>query len=110
MIFFKRGVKLTNLVPQMAAALTVCDGAFNRYGCDCVLTSCDDGKHGRNTLHGKGRAVDLRINNIAIDRARDIHGLITQALEENYDVVLELFASNPMNNHIHVEYDPKLPK
>lgn len=110
MIFFKRGVKFTRLVPQMALAAAVCDGAFNRHGCDCVVTSCDDGRHGRSTLHGKGRAFDLRINNIAIDRARDVHTLITQALGENYDVILETYTKNPANNHIHVEYDPKVLK
>ena len=63
-----------------------------------TVTSISDGKHGNNSLHYSGLAVDFRIWNVKnLDKKIK---LIKAKLGIDYDVVTE-------KNHLHVEYDPK---
>lgn len=72
-----------------------------------VITSANDAKHMKNSLHYKDKAFDFRIWNIQAQNSSERHALarfwvarINYELGEDYDVVLE-------KNHIHAEYDPK---
>jgi hypothetical protein len=58
----KKGVKITNLTPQMVLAIRIVESVYQRMqpGHDVTITSIDEGQHGPGTLHGKGKAVDLR--------------------------------------------------
>lgn len=97
----KSGVDLRGISPQMAIAYTVaCAVYMERAGVHCWITSASDGKHGLNSLHYKGQALDLRTNSLAPERAMAVHASLKAALGDQFDVVLE-------SDHIHLEYDPK---
>jgi len=99
----KLGVDLRGLTPQMAIAYTIACMVYlkvtnNPYA--CVITSGSDGKHGPNSLHYKGKALDLRINTILKEQLPTVHKELKWALGEQFDVVLE-------SDHFHLEFDPK---
>ena len=102
----KRGVKLTNLTPQMTLGCVIVEGVYKRLqpGYDPTITSVDDSQHGTPTLHGKGRAVDWRTK----DYPGDKYGLqkeVKAALGDDFDVVLEDL--HGPNEHLHTEHDPR---
>lgn len=68
-----------------------------------VITSGSEGKHSANSLHGSGKALDLRCRE-AIPCKKWAMTLKT-ALGPGYDVMWEDW--NGPNNHIHIEYDGK---
>lgn len=94
----KNGVDLRGLTPQMAIAYTIACRCYGQY--DCVITSASDGKHGPNSLHYKGQALDLRTRHINGQGLQLVVDKLREALGAQYDVVLE-------SDHIHVEFDPK---
>lgn len=96
----KAGVDLRGLTPQMAVAYTIACTVYQRHNYDCVITSGSDGKHGPNSLHYSGKALDLRTNNLRSESVHPIYLKLKQALGEQFDVVLE-------SDHIHLEWDPK---
>ena len=63
---------------------------------EMVVTSGKDGKHGENSLHYKGRAVDLRTRDFTDIWATKLR----MALGKGWDVVVE-------SDHIHVELDDR---
>ena len=94
----KNGVDLRGLSPQMAIAYTIacrCSGPD-----DCVITSANDSKHGPNSLHYKGQALDLRTRHLNGQGLQAVYLKLKESLGEQFDVVLE-------SDHIHVEWDPK---
>ena len=94
----KHGVDLRGLSPQMAIAYTIACRCYGQY--DCVITSASDGKHGPNSLHYKGQALDLRTRHINGQGLQLVVDKLKEALGSQFDVVLE-------SDHIHVEFDPK---
>lgn len=97
----KKGVDLRGISPQMSVAYTVaCAIYMERAGVHCWITSASDGKHGPNSLHYKGQALDLRTNSLSGVVAIAVHAALQSALGEQFDVVLE-------SDHIHLEYDVK---
>jgi hypothetical protein len=102
---FKPGVRLDDLVPQAAAALPVVAFVYQHQGAlSCVITSVNDGTHGPNSLHAKGRAFDVRTKDYVGDKVF-LRDKVKAALGDNFDVVLE--DEGGPNEHLHVEYDPK---
>ena len=109
-MYFKKGVSLKDIQPQTYIAICVAERQYHKYGYNLIVTSVNDGKHKKGSLHYKGLAVDIRIKNImsdigakpiaAIEKLTDILKNILCHL--GYDVILEL-----EKNHIHIEYDPK---
>lgn len=103
----KPGVKVTNLTPQILLAAIVAESIFRGYipyAYHLTITSCDDGKHGDDTWHGDGRAIDVRTNDLppSVDKKK-----LTQTIKEalpGYDVIFEYEGTD--NEHIHIEYDP----
>lgn len=98
----KAGVDLRGLAPQMTLAYAIAQHVYwEQAGVPCVITSAFDGKHGPNSLHYKGKALDLRINNLRPEQVHPVFVALKAALGPGgYDVVLE-------QDHIHCEYDPK---
>ena len=94
----KNGVDLRGLTPQMAIAYIIACRCYGQY--DCVITSASDGKHGPNSLHYNGQALDLRTRHINGQGLQLVVDKLKEALGSQFDVVLE-------SDHIHVEFDPK---
>ena len=94
----KNGVDLRGLSPQMAIAYTIACRCYGQY--DCVITSANDSKHGPNSLHYKGQALDLRTRHLNGQGLQAVYLKLKESLGEQFDVVLE-------SDHIHVEWDPK---
>ena len=102
----KLGVDLRGLTPQLAIAYTIACQVYtkvtgNPYA--CVITSGSDGKHGPNSLHYKGKALDLRITTIPPALLPVVQKDLKWALGSQFDVVLEA-------DHFHIEFDPKEPE
>jgi hypothetical protein len=99
----KQGVDLRGLKPQMAIAYTIATWVYStKTGQRCVITSGGDGKHGPNSLHYKGKALDLRTNNLRPEQVHPVYITLKECLGAQFDVKLE-------SDHIHVEFDPKEP-
>jgi hypothetical protein len=99
----KPGVDLRGLQPQLAIAYCIAPFVYSmKAGQRCVITSCSDGKHGPNSLHYKGRALDLRTSNLRPEQVHPVFITLKEALGESFDTVLE-------SDHIHLEWDPKEP-
>ena len=94
----KSGVDLRGLSPQMAIAYTIACKCYGQYA--CVITSGSDSKHGPNSLHYVGKALDLRTNNLPPPAVQSIVDKLKEALGTQFDVVLEA-------THLHLEFDPK---
>ncbi len=94
----KSGVDLRGLTPQMAIAYTIACKVYGQYA--CVITSGSDSKHGPNSLHYSGQALDLRTNNLPPQAVQSIVDRLKEALGAQFDVVLE-------SDHIHLEWDVK---
>lgn len=102
----KKGVRLTNLTPQMSLACYIVESVYRRLqpGHDVTITSVDDGEHGARTLHGNGKAIDFRTKDWNGNKYK-LQYDIKAALGDDFDVVLEDL--HGPREHIHVEYDPK---
>ena len=97
----KHGVDLRGIQPQMAVAYSIAASVYSmKAGARCVITSCSDGRHGPNSLHYKGMALDLRTSNLRPDQVHPVYITLKEALGEQFDVVLE-------DDHIHLEFDVK---
>ncbi len=96
----KHGVDLRGLTPQMAIAYTIACKCYGQY--DCVITSANDSKHGPNSLHYKGQALDLRTRHMNGQGLQAVYHKLKEELGEQFDVVLE-------QDHCHIEWQPKTP-
>ena len=63
-----------------------------------TITSGNDGKHMRDSLHYTDKAIDIRTIDMKYSHINVIN--LRKALGKDYDVIREY-------NHIHLEYDPK---
>jgi hypothetical protein len=103
----KLGVDLRGLKPQMAIAYTIASFIYLRHGQECVITSASDSKHGPNSLHYQGLALDIRTYTLPIPQVATVHRELKIALGEQFDVVLE--DAGNTNQHVHIEFQPKEP-
>lgn len=67
---------------------------------EAIMTSSNDGKHGKNSLHHKNEAWDFRIRDMEKDNKENAKHKLKHLLGKDWDVVLE-------RTHCHLEYDPK---
>ena len=104
MFAIKPGVRITKLQPPMIVAWGIVAECYKSYGCDCTITSGEDSKHGVNTLHTEGFALDFRSWSVPRPVIMDLLTKIRCCLGEDSDVILEKM--NMTGEHIHVEYDP----
>ncbi len=96
----KHSVKLKDLQPQILLAVMVADAIYRRHGKELVITSMNDSRHGKNSIHYEGNAVDLRTRYFDSQEKLEVYREIKKRLTVDFDVVLE-------SDHIHIEYDPK---
>ena len=106
----KSNVRLSGLVPQMVLAAIVVEGIMRGYGVECVITSANDSTHGTGSLHHRDnlcRALDFRTHFADLTGFEDsLRAAVAASLGPDFDVVLE--DKDGPNEHLHVEYDPKL--
>ena len=96
----KPGVDVRGIQPEILLARIIAGEIFARYGVACIITSVLDGKHGMDSKHYVGQAIDLRTRHMDERLWPIVAEELNKALGPQYDVVLE-------SDHIHVEYDPK---
>jgi len=97
---FKSGVVMWDMHPSITDAMPALDRvSVALVGRDALITTARDGTHSKTSLHYKGRAVDLRINDIPRTIWDQYRDNLAAALGDDWDVVLE-------PDHIHVEFDP----
>ncbi len=120
MLALKLGVRLKALRPQLVVAMVIAEGIWRDLaGVECVVTSCNDGKHcgpdlkkhtgpcrdGGLSKHYTGRAVDIRTKNIPEDRRVVCVNRLQAFLgDAGYRVMWE--GRGTINEHVHIEYDP----
>lgn len=92
-------VKPVSLNSRLVEALFIADEMHRRETTkELVITSLNDGRHMKNSLHYSGKAADLRTWHI--DDVNLFAAELSQAIGKDFDVVVE-------SDHIHLEYDPK---
>jgi hypothetical protein len=97
----KAGVDLRGIHPQLAIAYCIANDIYRTIaGVPCVITSASDGKHGPNSFHYKGMALDLRTSSLRSEHVHPVYIALKSALGAQFDVVLE-------SDHIHLEFDTK---
>ncbi len=100
------GVRIGRLDASMALVIrTVAEIAAQQRLPVPVITSGNDSRHGRRSLHYANRALDFRGNNITVAQGRALQAAVRQRLGDAYDILFETFP-DPANNHLHVEHDP----
>lgn len=101
----KSGVDLRGLNPVWGIAFPLILHAFTTHGYDVIVTSANDSTHGANSLHYKGKALDLRTKHIrAMDKAAVVKS-VKDCLGAQFDVVFE--SEGLANEHLHIEWDVK---
>ena len=100
MIFKDASLGFQSLKPQLTLALMVLDGVFEKNDSELVITSINDARHSKTSLHYSGAAVDIRSRNIP-----DKEFLLKKCKEAlgyspDFDMILEF-------DHYHLEYQPK---
>ena len=95
----KPGVRISGIRPELVLALILIEPVAYKFNTQLTITSISDGKHGANSLHYKGLAVDIRTRNIEAERRKKFTDAVHAAIGDEFDVVLE-------SDHLHVEFDP----
>jgi hypothetical protein len=104
----KTGITLT-VTPQMDRMLQAAQAAYAEVMGEAfpvVVTSGNDGKHMKGSLHYKDAALDVRTGHtwepplMTADEATMIRDDLSERLGPSYDVVLE-------KDHLHLEHDSK---
>ena len=98
MIRIKKGVILTGLSLEMWEVVPLVHVIF--YPHWLTITSGLEGKHGDNSLHYVGKALDFRTRHLDDEGKRLVTFRCKEFLADAYDVVLE-------KTHLHIEYHPK---
>lgn len=110
MIFysFKAGVSPDGLKVPLRTKLQDIGAVYHKLTYQIMrITSTTDGKHMEGSKHYNGGAIDIGIRSSAtwqffpIALRRTLVEEISALLGHDYDVVLE-------DDHIHIEYDPKV--
>lgn len=93
-----------DLSTQILLAIMVAEEVYAEEGAELVITSLNDGRHSKTSLHYSGNAVDLRVWQLPNHEATAKE--IKNRLNVHYDVIAESTSSgNP--SHIHIEYQPR---
>ena len=100
MKFKDSSIGFQSLKPQIVLALIVVDQVMKGCGQEAVITSINDARHGENSLHYDGGAVDIRSRTFS--NPESVLGLCRLALgnSKDFDMILE-------SDHFHLEYQPK---
>lgn len=101
----KHSVKINCIQPEVLVGHMIVDSVMSKHGVEAIWTSVNDSKHGKNSLHPEGLAIDYRSKHIDIPSLkRKILKECQEALGPNFDFILEGLGTD--NEHYHLEYDP----
>jgi hypothetical protein len=113
-IDLKAGVKLTHLTPAIAWAIFRMHEVYLANGIAVLtITSADDYDHGQKgvpdeidpkTLHGKGKAVDVRTHDIPRNRLDELVAEVRAKLGRDFEVLIE--GRGMPSEHLHCEWQP----
>lgn len=106
MISIKPGAKLSGMAPELSFVLMVLKDIFAELDAELIITEITGGKHSANSLHYQGLAADLRSKHLNSERKIAILMKAGQILGEHCDMILEF--EGQLNEHFHIEYQPKL--
>lgn len=104
----KGGVSLRGVKTEALVGMMIVDDVLRQNASELVLTSVTEGKHSYGSLHYVGFAFDVRAREFEKEYAANLLQQFRYALEEEYDVILEL-TDDGLPSHFHIEYQPKLP-
>ena len=100
-MILKKGVSANSIKPELLLALIVADGVYTKHGQELVVTSLNDGKHSKTSLHYCGFGADLRTRYFKNQAAKaNVTKAIRLRLGIDYDVIVE-------KDHIHIEFQPR---
>jgi len=100
MIFKDSTIGLQNLCPQIVLALIIVDQVMQKAGAQAMITSVNDARHSKKSLHYDGKAVDLRTRWFSDPKAVVYECKRALGNSPDIDIILE-------KDHIHMEYQPK---
>lgn len=66
---------------------------------EATVTYTTNGRHGANSLHDDGDAIDLRVRDLTDEERQEFVDNLIENLGDDYDVIDE-------GDHVHCEYDP----
>jgi len=106
----KEACLVSGMRNEMMLATLIVFQVFIEFGYWVRISSCTDGKHGRNSLHFSGAAKDyvgfypssrnkLPDTRLPEKKMGEIGQVISQRLGTEYDLVIEA-------SHIHIEFQP----
>ena len=98
-IRLKRGVFLTGRSTVLFDMILAARTAYAKMGKDVVITSGAEGTHRPDSLHYKGRAIDLRTRHLTDAERVEIMDDMKAALGSDFQTLFE-------GDHFHLEYDP----
>lgn len=76
------------------------------HGFTPTITSSMDGEHMDSSLHYQGLAEDYRTHDLPGNLKQTMFDAVQSLLGSDYQVIFEY--ENQANEHLHIEYDPKL--
>lgn len=96
----KPDIDIAGVRPETVIGMMVAAGVCASMGYEFCVTSVAEGKHGKNSLHYRGLAFDMRTRHMKPNDVQLVRDEIKAKLGPWWDVVIEA-------THIHVEYDQK---
>lgn len=101
----KDSVRFKQLRLEIMWAIKIVGIIWKAHGLTPTITSANDSKHMVKSLHYKDRAIDIRLKDVEVSLRPTLVQLVAHALGDEYDVLHE-FVDDPVNVHMHVEWDP----
>lgn len=105
MLKIKQGVVFKEINDFYLTIFVVLRNMAKRLNKEMVITSANDGVHRQGSKHYQNLAVDIRTKHLSNELKQTLLNLLRHELGSDYDVILEDLGG--VNEHIHIEYDPK---
>lgn len=100
-----RSINRAVMTPEMRRVELVMEVLFEALGYYAMVTSANDGQHMAGSLHFKDQARDFRTHHLRAEDKGRVKDMARRVLGPSYDIVLE--SLNLLNEHLHIEYDPR---